>query len=97
MEVLGTKRSPADPCCSCGGRSEVALAPASAPFLMPAMRRKEATIPARLHWAGYIWRVMPNQDCLYIRLSDYFEARRHTPDRDLASKVLADEKIAQSA
>jgi hypothetical protein len=40
---------------------------------------------------------MPSQDCLNIRLSDYFEARRHTPERDDASKVLAGEKVAQSS
>jgi hypothetical protein len=40
---------------------------------------------------------MPSQDCLYIRLSDYFEARRHRPDRDEVSKALAGGQAPQSA
>ena len=64
---------------------------------MPAMPVMRANISARVRSAGHIGWAMPSQDCLYIRLSDYFEARRHTPDRDHASKVLADEKVAQSA
>ena len=64
---------------------------------MPAMPVTRATISARVRSAGHIGWAMPSQDCLYIRLSDYFEARRHAPDRDHASKVLAVEKVAQSA
>ena len=64
---------------------------------MPAMPVMRATISARVRSAGHIGWAMPSQDCLNIRLSEYFEARRHTPDRDHASKVLADEKAAQSA
>ena len=71
--------------------------PAAAPFLMPAMRRKRAAIPAPLHRAGHIERAMPSQDCLFIRLSDYFEARRHRPDRDGVSEALADGQAPQSA
>jgi len=56
-----------------------------------------ANISARVRPAAHIGWAMPSQDCLYIRLSDYFEARRHAPDRDHASKVLAVEKVAQSA
>ena len=33
---------------------------------------------------------MPSQDCLYIRLSGYLEARRHAPDGDQASTVIVD-------
>ena len=33
---------------------------------------------------------MPSQDCLYIRLSGYLEARRHTQDRDQAPTVIVD-------
>ena len=58
---------------------------------MPAMLVKQATLTARLHW-----RAMPNQDCLYIRLSDYFQARRHAPDRDQAPKVIADRQAPHS-
>jgi hypothetical protein len=56
-----------------------------------------ANISARVQPAAHIGWAMPSQDCLNIRLSDYFEARRHTPDRDDASKVLAGEKVAQSS
>ncbi len=65
---------------------------------MPAMPVMRANISAWVRPAAHIGWAMPSQDCLYIRLSDYFEARRYTPDRDHASKVLADEeKAAQSA
>ena len=63
---------------------------------MPAMRRKGAAIPARPHRAAHIERAMPSQDCLYIRLSDYFEDRRHRPDRDEVPKALADGQAPQS-
>ena len=33
---------------------------------------------------------MPSQDCLYIRLSGYLEARRHAPDRDQAPTAIVD-------
>ena len=88
--ALGDKVQP-------GARSSAGGTPATAPCLMPAMRRKRAAIPARLHRAGHIEWAMPSQDCLFIRLSDYFEARRHRPDRDEASKALADEQAPQSA
>ncbi len=64
---------------------------------MPAMRRKRAAIPARLHRAGHIERAMQNQDCLFIRLSEYFEARRHRPDGDEVAKALPDGQAPQSA
>ena len=64
---------------------------------MPAMPVMRATISARVRPAAHIGWVMPSQDYLYIRLSDYFEARRYTPDGGHASEVLADEKVAQSA
>jgi hypothetical protein len=35
---------------------------------------------------------MPSQDCLYIRLSGYLEARRHAPDRDQAPTVVIVER-----
>ena len=80
-----------------GARSSAGATPAAAPFLMPAMRGKRAAIPARLHRAGHIERAMTSQDCLYIRLSDYFEARRHRPDRDEASETLVESQAPQSA
>ena len=40
---------------------------------------------------------MPSQDCLHIRLSDYFEARRHRPDGDEVPKALPDGQAPQSA
>ncbi len=52
---------------------------------MAAMPGKRATIAARLHWGA-----MPSQDCLYVRLSGYLEARRHAPDRDQAPDLIAD-------
>ncbi len=64
---------------------------------MPAMRRKGAAIPALPHRAGHIGRAMPSPDCLYIRLSDYFEDRRHRPDRDEVPKTLADGHAPESA
>jgi len=64
---------------------------------MPAMRRKRAAIPAPLSWTSHIEWIMPSQDCLYIRLSDYFEARRHRPDRDEVSEALADRQAPQPA
>ena len=33
---------------------------------------------------------MPSQDCLYIRLGGYLEARRHAPDRDRARTAIAE-------
>ncbi len=39
---------------------------------------------------------MPSQDCLYIRLSGYLEARRHAPDRDQAPDVIADGQAPHS-
>jgi hypothetical protein len=51
---------------------------------MLAMLGTRATIPARLHWAS-----MPTQDCLFIRLSGYLEARRLAPAADQAPDVIA--------
>ena len=64
---------------------------------MPAMPVMRANISARVRPAAHIGWAMPSQDCLYIRLSDYFEARRHGPDSDEVSKALADGQAPQSA
>jgi hypothetical protein len=59
---------------------------------MPAMPGACATIAARPPWVG-----MPSQDCLYIRLGDYLEARRHAPDDDRAEEAPADGQASHPA
>ena len=67
------------------------------PPVMPAMPGRRATIPARPRRAGHIGSIMPSQDCLHIRLSDYLEARRHPLARDRASEAPADGQVPHPA
>jgi hypothetical protein len=57
------------------------------PHVMSAMLGTRGTNTARLHWLSH---AMPSQDCLYIRLSGYLEARCHAPDGDQAPTAIVD-------